>query len=83
MKKPKNEAKDLTIREVSEKYGVPASSVRVWCWQGRFPNAYQEETPRGPVWFIPEKDLVGFTKRSVGRPSKAQANKTNKKGSKK
>jgi hypothetical protein len=85
MTKPKKEATDLTIREVSERYDVPASSVRVWCWQGRFPNAYQEATPRGPVWYIPEADLAGFEKRSVGRPpaAKPKANgKTAKKGKK-
>lgn len=79
MRRPTGEATRLTVREVSEKFDVPASSVRVWCWQGRFPNAYQEETPRGPVWYIPVTDLEGFERRSVGRPSK----KASKKGGKK
>lgn len=70
MRQSKNEVKRLTVREVSEKFDVPTSSVRVWCWQGRFPNARQEETPRGPVWYIPESDLEGFEKRRVGRPAK-------------
>lgn len=69
----------LKVTEVAERLEVLPSTVRIWCRGGRFPNAIQEETLRGPVWLIPESDLKGFEKRSVGRPS----NKSTKKGSKK
>lgn len=60
----------LKVPEVAERLGVLNSTVRIWCRSGRFPNAVQEETLRGPVWLIPESDIEGFEKRGRGRPRK-------------
>src|SRR5215471_6867273 len=60
----------LTTREVAEKIDANPGTVRMWCINGTFPNAEQQETPRGPIWLIPETDLQGFKRRSPGRPSK-------------
>jgi hypothetical protein len=57
----------LTTAEAAEKYGAAQSSMRVWCWQGRFPNAER----KGRDWLIPEGDLEGFEARGRGRPPKA------------
>lgn len=62
-------AMDLTTKEVAGRYAVQDAAVRQWCRRGLFPNAYEEETPRGSVWRIPEADLVGFVKpKKTGRP---------------
>lgn len=60
----------LKVPEVAERLGVLSSTVRIWCRNGRFPHAVQQETLRGPVWLIPESDLEGFEKRGRGRPRK-------------
>lgn len=61
--------KDLSTSDVAVRYGVDARLVRKWCARGLFPNAYEQQTERGPVWKIPEADLEGFTPlRKVGRP---------------
>jgi hypothetical protein len=62
----------LKVPDVAERLDVLTSTVRIWCRNGRFPNAVQEETLRGPVWLIPESDLKDFEKRGRGRPPKAQ-----------
>ena len=67
--KPKD-ASMLKVPDVAERLGVLSSTVRLRCRSGRFPNAVQEETLRGPVWLIPESDLEGFEKRGRGRPRK-------------
>ena len=54
-------SKEITTSELAERYGVGHSTARGWCTAGLFPNARQEETPRGAVWMIPEGDLQGFT----------------------
>lgn len=69
MKKP-GEVKRLTVKEAAEILGAGESSGRAWCVQGKFPNATATETPRGPIWYIPESDLDGFEKRERGRPPK-------------
>jgi hypothetical protein len=61
---------DLTSTQVAERLGKEARLVRMWCQQGRFPNAYLEDTPRGAVWLIPERDLEGFESPKMGRPKK-------------
>lgn len=61
----------LTVREVAEKLDANPGTVRMWCINGTFPNATQEETLRGPVWLIPESDIEGFERRGRGRPVKA------------
>jgi len=64
---------DLTTSEVATRLGKENRLVRLWCQQGRFPNARAEETPRGPVWYIPESDLKGFTAPTMGRPPKPKS----------
>jgi predicted DNA-binding transcriptional regulator AlpA len=61
---------ELTVREVSERTGAAISTVTLYCREGRFPNAHQVETPRGPVWYVPESDLKGVEVRTPGRPPK-------------
>ncbi len=60
----------LKVPDVAERLNVLTSTIRIWCRNGRFPNAVHEETLRGPVWLIPESDLKGFEKRERGRPPK-------------
>jgi hypothetical protein len=62
--------KRLTTADVADRLNVAQVTVNVWCLRGKFPNAAREETPRGPVWTIPETDLVGFVKPTPGRPPK-------------
>ena len=68
--------KRLTTSEVAARLGVGKSTVNLWCNQGRFPNAEHVEEARGPVWYIPDSDLVGYVKPTKGRPSKSEANGT-------
>ena len=74
----------LTTREVAEKIDANPGTVRMWCINRTFPNAKQQETPRGPIWLIPETDLQGFKRRGPGRPrgAKKTATKKSKKGTK-
>ena len=60
---------DLTTKEVAERFSVQDAAVRQWCRRGLLPGAFEEATPRGPVWKIPEADLTGFTPpKKTGRP---------------
>ncbi len=61
---------ELTTSQAAELLGVGASTVRLWCTQGKFPNARAETTPRGAVWLIPESDLKDFEKPKRGRTPK-------------
>jgi excisionase family DNA binding protein len=56
----------LTVIQAAERLAAGESSVRIWCAEGRFPNARHY----GKMWLIPETDLAGFVKRGIGRPSK-------------
>lgn len=62
--------KRLTTAEAAERLGVAQVTVNVWCLKGLFPNATREDTPRGPVWTIPESDVRGFVKPTRGRVPK-------------
>ncbi len=62
---------ELTTSQAAARLSVGASTVRLWCQQGRFPNARAEDTPRGTVWLIPEGDLRGFEKPPRGRIPKS------------
>ena len=62
--------KRLTTAEVARRLGVAQVTVNVWCLRGRFPGAVREETPRGPVWLISERDLKDFERPKLGRPVK-------------
>ncbi len=66
----------LTVREVSEKTGAAIPTVNLWCRSGRLAGAYQESTPYGDYWLIPESAIVGIEVRGRGRPpTQATANK--------
>jgi excisionase family DNA binding protein len=67
---------ELTTSQAAERLGVGKSTVNLWCRQGRFPNARSEDTPRGPVWLIPESDLENFSPPKMGRPASKAATKT-------
>ena len=58
----------LTVKEVAKVFKVADVTARVWCQKGRFPNAYQVETPFGLYWLVPEKDVKNFKRPKVGRP---------------
>ena len=60
--------RDLATKDVARRLRKGVSTISLWCRQGRFPNARAEETPRGPVWLIPESDLENFKTPEVGRP---------------
>jgi len=62
---------DLTTQQVADRLGVGQSTVTLWCRQKRFPGAYRQETPRGALWWIPERDLQNFEPPKMGRPRKA------------
>jgi len=75
---------ELSTSEVAERFSVTAAAVRLWCQRRLFPNARSVETPRGPVWMIPEGDLEGFVPpKPTGRPPKPKEEKATEKGSKK
>jgi len=58
--------KMLTTKQTAERLGAGESSIKLWCVQGRFPNAERF----GRAWMIPEKDLSGFEKQKPGpKPS--------------
>lgn len=67
----------LTTQEAAEQLGVAYQTVMAWLYQGKFPNAQKEETPRGDYYLIPQSDIKGFEKPKRGRP------KSNGKGSRK
>jgi excisionase family DNA binding protein len=69
----------LTTAQVAERLDVSHPTVKLWCRQGRFPNALLEEETRGPVWRIPESDLKGFIPPVMGRPPKAKPAQSNDK----
>ena len=66
----KKQTPELTAKQVSERTGAAVSTVTYYCREGRFLGAHQEDTPRGPVWYIPESALVGVEIPKRGRPSK-------------
>ena len=68
-------SKDFTVGEAAERLKVADVTVRLWCRQGKFPNARSEETPFGAYWKIPESDLIDFKPPKMGRPRK-QAHQT-------
>jgi hypothetical protein len=70
---------DLTTKQAAERLAKDSRLVRLWCQKGRFPNAYTQETLRGPVWMIPESDLKGFETPPMGRPRKPKEEKKQEK----
>lgn len=63
------DVKKLTAKAVAQRLGKSARTVRKWCDDGLFKNAELEETPIGPVWMIPESDLVNFQPPARGNPN--------------
>jgi hypothetical protein len=72
----------LSIKEVSQRTGAAASSIRVWLSnpderEKRFPGAELIRPPVGvPYWLIPEDDLQGF---ELGRPGPKLGSKRKRK----
>jgi hypothetical protein len=74
---------DLTTKEVAGRFSVLDATVRLWRRRGLFKHAYELETPRGPIWMIPEKDIEGFKPpKKTGRPPKAKKDIVSKAGKK-
>lgn len=72
----KREPVMLTVKQVAERIGAGASSVRLWAKDGKFTGAQLIEPPAGlPYWMIPETALADFEKRDRGRPPKLKAEK--------
>jgi hypothetical protein len=76
---------ELTTSKAAARLGESDRLVRLWCKQGRFPNARLVEHPRGDYWVIPAGDLKTFVKPKPGPVPKAKLNGTApaKKGAKK
>lgn len=64
---------EFSTTQAAKRFGVSPITVRLWCRRGLFKNAHEMETVRGPVWMIPETDLVGFKPPKMGRPKKANS----------
>jgi transposase len=64
----------LAVRDVAQRYGVEAATVRRWIRRGRFPHAYRLPGQRGE-YRIPEGDLaiVDRAQRRQSRRSRAKA----------
>lgn len=62
--------KHLRPSQAAKILGVKTVTVRAWLTQGKFPNAYREETEYcfHLVWRIPESDIENFAKPVRGRP---------------
>lgn len=58
--------KGLTTSEAAAHLDESDRLVRLWCQQGRFPNARRVEHPRGDYWVIPFRDVEGFIKPKPG-----------------
>jgi excisionase family DNA binding protein len=74
----------LTTQEAADLMGVAYQTVMAWVYQGKFPNAQKEETPRGIYYLIPMSDINGFEKPKRGRPpaSKSETASTKKRARK-
>jgi hypothetical protein len=60
--------------EMLKARGVEVSypTIALWVREGKFEGARREETPRGPVWLIPEESVVNFQPPTMGRPPKSK-----------
>ena len=61
----------LSTAQVAERLGVSQAAVKKWCQKGLFAKAELVDTPRGPVWEIPESALETFKRPTMGRPATA------------
>lgn len=75
--------KDLTTGEAAEQLNVAPVTVRLWCRQKRFPNAYPVETPRGVIWYIPPGDLKGVGPQKPGPKPKTGPEKSPRRSARK
>jgi predicted site-specific integrase-resolvase len=66
------EIKMYTVKEVSEKTGIPVSTINLYCRNGDIPHAVRNESPIGVFWLIPETDLPNIPQRKRGRPAKTK-----------
>lgn len=78
----KRTPRNLTTPEVAKRLRERVSTIKLWCKQGRFPNAIRAGTARNIDWHIPETDLEGFETRQRSR-SRKQSSITRKKASNK
>jgi predicted site-specific integrase-resolvase len=69
--------KTYKVRDVAERFGVAASTVRGWLMRGLLPGALMKQTEVGSYWSIPESTLKNFVPPKPGPVPKAS-----KKGSK-
>ncbi len=67
---------ELTTGEAAARLGESDRLVRLWCKQGRFPNARLVSHPRGNYWTIPARDLQDFVKPRPGPAPNPKAAKT-------
>jgi hypothetical protein len=74
----KKQIKEMTTRQTAERLEESDRLIRLWCQQGRFPNAHLEKHPRGDYWLIPESDLDGFVKPKPGPVPKPKAEEATK-----
>jgi hypothetical protein len=65
-----SKSKNLTAKEFAETHNVSRATVTSWCRSGKLDGAFQEQTPFGAVWYIPEKTSKSFVKPTMGRPKK-------------
>ena len=73
----------LSTAQVSKRLGASQAAVKKWCQKGLFAKAELVDTPRGPVWEIPESDLVRFQRPTMGRPVAVPADSRAKKAKRK
>lgn len=64
------EIQKITVRQFSERTGIGRSTVNLMCKEGKLPGAYQEHSPVGKYWLIPESLVEVVKPKSRGRPSK-------------
>jgi hypothetical protein len=60
----KEAQKALEARGISAAY----STIAYWVRTGKFAGAIPEQTPRGTVWYIPQKSVEAFEQPEMGRP---------------
>lgn len=58
----------LTIKEAADRLGENVMTVKGWRRRGLFSGAHLVDTPRGPIWQIPESDVDAFQRPALGRP---------------
>ena len=60
----------ITTTQFANATGLPYTTVVRWAQTGIIPGVEKEETPRGPLWLIPESSLdrLDDWKPKRGRP---------------